>query len=492
MATQGWFEVDPLGWAKVARRKGMAFILHELLQNAYDTEATKVTVELVPIPGKPMARLIVEDNDPTGFVKLDHAFTLFAESLKKSDPTKRGRFNQGEKNVIACCEQAKVQSTTGTVYFERNGKELQRRQTREKSRVGSRFEAELRVTRDELQEMLTSARRVIPAIETWVNGERLPEYEVLAHFEAQLPTEISDEDGNLRKSTRKTEVRIVPQYDGVSYCYELGIPIVEIELPWSIDVRQKVPQNSDRDNITPAYRKLLAASCLNVMHGALTKEAAALPLVQEALGHERVSDEAVRAVVTQQYGEHRVTYDPSDKEASHNAVAKGYAVIHGGAYTKEQWAAIKRAQAAEPAGKVFPTERCYDQDGDPARIIPEAEWTEGMRTVALYAQWAAWKVFGVGLHVVMEKERSQRYVANFSRGDETSRLVFNVPKLSAQWFDMSRNFVSITDLLIHELAHQMSNNHLDSDYHDALSRIGAQMMQLALDEPEALRRFQRG
>src|SRR5215467_5436909 len=166
----GWFEVDADGLAKLVRRKGMSFVLYELLQNAYDTEATKVTVELKPIKGKALARLVVEDNDPTGFAKLDHGFTLFAESLKKSDPSKRGRFNLGEKLVIAACERATLQSTTGTIYFERKGKELKRRESREKLKAGSRFEAEIRMTRDELQEVLVSARRLLPAIETWING----------------------------------------------------------------------------------------------------------------------------------------------------------------------------------------------------------------------------------------------------------------------------------------------------------------------------------
>src|SRR5262252_513554 len=149
---KGWFEVDAQGLAKLVRRKGMSFILHELLQNAWDTHATRVDVELSPIAGRQLIRLVVTDNDPQGFIKLDHGYTLYAESLKKADPTKRGRFNLGEKLVVAACETAKLQSTTGTIYFERVGKELQRRETREKLPEGSRFEAEIRMTRAELEE----------------------------------------------------------------------------------------------------------------------------------------------------------------------------------------------------------------------------------------------------------------------------------------------------------------------------------------------------
>lgn len=487
MVAKGWFEVDTDGLAKLVRRKGMAFILHELLQNAWDTDATKVEVELVAVAGRPLARLVVSDNDPTGFVRLEHGFTLFAESLKKGDPNKRGRFNLGEKLVIASCEKARLQSTSGTLYFERSKGELKRRETREKLPQGSRFEAEIRMTRQELEEVLAAAQRLLPPIPTWINGELLPEVKVLESLEVTLPTEIADEEGVLRRSTRKATVRVVPQADGVSYVYEMGIPVVEIDLPWSVDVEQKIPLNQERDNITPAYRKLLVASCLNQMHQALTQEQAALPLIQEALGHEHLSDAAVSSVVTSQYGVDRVIFDPSDKEASNKATAKGYAVIHGGAYTKDQWDNIKRAGAALPAGRVFPTKPCYDPDGDPAMVIPESDWTDGMRAVASYCTRLAARLLDVQLEVVMEGVRKQSYDANYGKisGSTTmSRLTFNVPRLGRKWFDLKSNFHAINDLMIHEFAHQFASNHLSSDYHDALSRLGASLLEVGLQEPE--------
>ncbi len=90
-----WFSVDKEGLAKLLARKGKEFVVYELLQNAWDTDAKRVDVSLAPIDGRPMAALIVEDDDPEGFQDLTHAFTLFAESHKKGDPEKRGRFNVG-------------------------------------------------------------------------------------------------------------------------------------------------------------------------------------------------------------------------------------------------------------------------------------------------------------------------------------------------------------------------------------------------------------
>ena len=100
MTTQPHFLVDKKGLAKLLERRGKAFILHELLQNAWDENTTRVDVTAEWL-GDRTVRVTVVDDKPEGFADLTHAYTLFAESAKKTDPTKRGRFNLGEKLVIA-------------------------------------------------------------------------------------------------------------------------------------------------------------------------------------------------------------------------------------------------------------------------------------------------------------------------------------------------------------------------------------------------------
>ena len=64
MTQVGWFEVHKEGLSQLVRRKGMAFVLYELVQNAWDTQATQVDVALEPIPGRPAIRVVVSDDDP--------------------------------------------------------------------------------------------------------------------------------------------------------------------------------------------------------------------------------------------------------------------------------------------------------------------------------------------------------------------------------------------------------------------------------------------
>lgn len=478
---QGWFEVDKDGLAKLLRRKSMSFVLYELVQNAWDTSATQVDVELTPVPDRSLAHLHVRDNDPEGFRFLSHGYVLFAESLKKEDPTKRGRFNLGEKLVLAACETARLSSTTGTIYFERSGahKELTRRETRERTKEGSTFDADIRLTRPELTEVLACADLLLPSIPTTINGRLLPVVEPIRVFDASLPTEVSDEDGYLKRVTRRTTVRLYPQRGGVSHLYEMGIPVVDIELPWSVEVMQKVPLSTDRDNVTPAYRRALAVAVLNEMHDDLDPSQAALPIIEEALESPDVSAGAVASVLTHQYGKQRVTWDPTDREANSNAVAHGYTVIPSRAFTKAQWSNIRRTEASTPAGRVFPTPKCYNPEGDPAKSIPEGEWTDGMKRVTMYAKALSIRLMGFPVDITMENERSQFYNANYG----SRHLTFNVPRLGKKWFDLVGNIDAVNDILLHEFGHEFAANHLDEEYHRALTRLGAKFVGLALAEP---------
>jgi len=101
VSAASWYESDKKGLERIARRRGLTYVLFELLQNAWDTVAKEVKVSFEPVDGRPLCDVTVADDDPDGFVDLNHAWTLFAESAKKSDPQKRGRFNFGEKLVLA-------------------------------------------------------------------------------------------------------------------------------------------------------------------------------------------------------------------------------------------------------------------------------------------------------------------------------------------------------------------------------------------------------
>lgn len=101
MSGSPWIEVDREGLAQIVADRPPSFILFELIQNALDEPGvTTITVDVRP-DGHGKHQIVVQDDAPDGYHDLRHAWTLFAPSKKKSDPTRRGRFNSGCKTVLA-------------------------------------------------------------------------------------------------------------------------------------------------------------------------------------------------------------------------------------------------------------------------------------------------------------------------------------------------------------------------------------------------------
>ena len=124
------------------------------------------------------------DNSPEGYRDLSTAHTMFAESYKKNDPTKRGRFNVGEKHVLALCEEASITSTTGQVIFNRD---RTRTIGTKKTKVGSQFRGELQLTMEEWEAMQRDVQKLFPPVKTIFNGEELPQRKPIKTFETKLP-----------------------------------------------------------------------------------------------------------------------------------------------------------------------------------------------------------------------------------------------------------------------------------------------------------------
>jgi len=225
------FDVDLDGLGKLLERRGLEWLVYELVQNAWDTGTREVDLRIEPVPGRPFVDVNIVDDHPEGFADLSHAWTLFAESSRKLNPEQRGRFNLGEKLVLAYAlahgGEVEIVTTTGSVRFDRDRGRTKSRKARA---CGSEINARVRATRAQMDEMIAAAGRLIPppGAFTTVNGERLktPEFIGLKSG-VLLPTVVADEAGVLRRAERRTSVRFYkPRPGEKAAIYEMGIPIV--------------------------------------------------------------------------------------------------------------------------------------------------------------------------------------------------------------------------------------------------------------------------
>ncbi len=483
-----WFDVDREGLRKLIEQHGKGRLVAELLQNSFDESVTTVAVKLSPLPGRPVAELSVEDDAPEGFQELEHAYTLFAESYKKGQPDKRGRFNLGEKLMLAACLEARIVTTTGTVAFGADG----RRHVKSRARRdrGSEFWATLRMSRAECDEACTHLRSLLipTGVAVSLNGEALRPREAVHAFEASLETEVADEEGILRRRVRRVQVELYDPLPGeVPTLYELGLPVVETADRWHVNVGQKVPLTLSRDNVPPAYLRSLRTLVLNDMHQRLTDEDVNAPWVQQATSDPECSHEAIAAFLDHRFGMNRASHDPTDPEANKAVQAGGGVIVTGRMLNRRQWQKAREAGAIEPAGRVKPTAKPYSLDpAAPAvEVIPPGQWSAAVRNVADYAVVLALELMGVALTVNVVRT-GNNFLACYGAG----RLDLNLFRLGDRWFEQGAS-EDVDRLLIHEFGHQYSGDHLSDEYHDALCRLGAKLKRLALDRPETLRAFMR-
>ena len=421
-----------------------------------------------------MSTLHCIDNAPNGYRDLTNAHTMFAKSYKKQDPTKRGRFNVGEKLVLALCDEARITSTTGTVMFDRD---RTRRTTSTKTKAGSEFVGELQLTLIEWETVSKKVQLLIPPITTVYNAKDIPSRKPVKTFEVRLPTEIADESGIMRSKQRKTEVRLYKVLAGeTSMLYERGIPVVELETKWHVDVQQKIPLNIERDNVSPAYEKAIYVAVLNEMHEKVADEEASAPWVRTAMEDARISDAAVTKVMDVRFGTERVSYDPSDKGSNKEAVSHGHVVVPGGAMSKAEWKNVKKANAIEAAGKKFPTNLDYSLD----KIVPPERYdTHQQKFVRLIEQVSPLLLAHAVTVQIIDDPDEKIYGCSQWLKDG---YIFTINIAHQDCSDWKANF----HLLIHEAAHHavQSNDHLCRQFYTTVADLGSMLAQIVLAKPK--------
>ncbi|MBI5388720.1 MAG: hypothetical protein HZA90_29005 [Verrucomicrobia bacterium] len=216
------------------------------------------------------------------------------------------------------------------------------------------------------------------------------------------------------------------------------------------------------------------------MHAQLGPDDVNSEWAETAIASPDCRPEAMRSYLNTRFGKKRVSFDPSDPEANKLAVSQGYTVVHGSMMSAGAWKNARSAQAILPAGQVTPSARTWTGEGNPEAVafdnwIPESQWTEGMRAIADCARRVAYKVLSRTITVKFCATPHHLGKASYGPGGE---LIFNKLRLGAEWFKRGVR-EEVFQLLIHELAHEFSSDHLSSDYHEALCRIGARMFTLA-------------
>lgn len=473
---KGWFEVDKAGLRSLVAGKPKSFVLRELFQNAWDEPGvTEVTVRTGK-HGRDVA-IIVIDDAPEGFVNLSHAFTLFADTRKRTNPEQRGRFNLGEKTILALCHYAKIVTTKGGVHFLSNG---QRKGLREKRQRGSQVELVLPMTSEEYAEMLDEVRRYLPpaGITTKIDGRILSQREPLKRIPARLETEIAHENNGekiLRRVQRDTTIEVYevcPSEKGT--LYEMGLPICETDDQYHYNVMQKVPLALDRETVPAAYLRAVRAHVLNAMIDQVETEDASQNWVRDACADKRIAPEALKQVVEKRFGDKVVAFTPGDTRGYDEAIRHGYRVVCPAELSKEEWGKIRETELIQSTRERFPIDFIAVDE------IPQEEWTPEQKRTAEFVKFLAEETLGTIITVRICDSAKVDAVAEYNR--LTHWLEFNRAKIqNSAWKQPAQS--PMLELLIHEIAHERGG-HFEDSYHKALCEIAAKLPRISREHPE--------
>lgn len=494
-----WFSANKEGLRQIAERlverRGFGIIGGELYQNVMDTDATTCTITIEKLSGRPMAELRVIDNDPNGFSDLAHAWTVFAPSMKKVDPTKAGRFNLGEKMVLSFCKEAKIHTTKGMVEFGPDGRKDYARRKRE---WGTEFWCLIDCNHDRYHQLIEYMHRIIvkPGLTVSLNGEILRSRQPIKVFTDKLPTEVAGADGILRKTIRQTEIEIYEPLEGeIPSLMEMGIPVVETGDKWHYNVKQKVPLNVDRDNVTPAFLRDLRVLVFNQMHEQISSDDTTATWVNVATDDENCSDDAAESFRVKRYGEKSVAFDPTNPEANAEAVAHGYTLIPTRGLSSGQRKNLYDAGTLLTSSKAFPLagKGAYSDDPNapPVEVLDRSEWSDSMVRLHEYTIGVAQRLLGKPVRVRFVRCKNfvgKPWIACFGRGHAASHFDYNVHRMGKEWFAEGAT-EKVDDLILHELAHEFESNHLCEEYYEACTKLGARLKAAVLNDPDWFLKF---
>lgn len=489
MPTKGWFEVDRDGLKQLMDGKPKHWIVRELVSNCFDEEITQCIVKVEwGMDHAGWATIIVQDDAPQGFKRISDAFTLFGDTEKRSNPDVRGRFNMGDKMVIALAGFAEIVTTKGTVTFNGEG----RRESRARKRfAGSLITLVVRMTSDEAAEMIQQAKQyIVPSgVSYVVNGTVIPFRQPEHLIELTLPT-VLQIDNAMRPTARKTAVTLYRAWLRPGILYEMGIPVQSIECPWDVNVQQKVPLGVDRDVVSDAYLAKIYAGVLNEVHETIEPGLSADTWVHTAMEHPTIQADAVRHVIKARFGEKAVVARPGeDLEAVSDAISDGYKVVYGPQMSAAEWENVRKATALPTASSLFPHGTVAGEWVSPTPGMLEvkalveriaAVCFEDRQRISIDVAFKRWPG-GVNAQYSRTPFRSSDCPEN--RGTVT----FNVKNLGEAWFDHGPTAAQI-DLVTHELCHEFGT-HTDRAYLDAITRLTGLLVMKVLIDPEFLRRL---
>ena len=255
----------------------------------------------------------------------------------------------------------------------------------------------------------------------------------------------------------------------------MGIPIQPVDLPYHVDIAQKVPMPPNRDTVSESYLKQVYTVVLNTTHDSMQPDNFADAWVKPAIESNQVTPEAVKNTVLHRYGNKVVTWS-SNKDSTVQALDNGYHVLHPRSVSPQEMENIKNL------GEVKGALETFGRDEDPGVEID-------ISSDPVKQDFAKW-VVGLGqrahrnITTKFVQNQDTKFTASCTMNSFNPVMTFNVNAIPEDFF-AARGQPQL-QLVIHELAHADSASEMSHGpkWGEACARIGAILALPGPDDPD--------
>jgi hypothetical protein len=453
-----WFDIADEGWARVAAARPIDRLILEAVQNALDAGAANVSVEVEA------DRVVVEDDAARGIGDPRLVYTLFLTD-KAADPTRRGRMGRGLKELVASGDRAIVESAGSRVEFDDRGRTVGA-SARDR---GTRVEVMRAIDEADRDLADTSLRLVIPprGVALRVNGKlvRRPRT-LIALPSCELETVVID-NGVERAAMRSTTISAHSVRRGEeAHLFEMGIPVATWNVPWHVDVQQRVPLAQGRDLLPERFVLAVKATLLEAtMHRQLGPRELRADWVQEVLARWPLRSSILDAYCSKVLPRGSVL--GGSVRANDRARQLGAHVVQAQTMSQGTYLAL---------GRVLETADDYVRRRSREFVGDDVEPDETQRAFADAVRWLARRIAGSVVRVrFFARDPSDAGLLEDATTDRDARVIsFNV-RSTIRFDDVLDPMTS--GVVMHELAHLVTLEH-DHRFIDRLQFLGGALAKL--------------
>lgn len=518
----GWLNVSIEGFAEQNAARPIEHLVKELVQNSLDSiesgegkitlhtdqnSASTSTATATSNSERGKTWIVCKDNG-IGIKEIENIRTVFWTS-KQDSHLKRGRMGRGFKELLCLSKEVKVKSLNKQAHFkidDQNNHKLDILEL-ETPRDGTIVEMLVSLSKEEISGKLKNyfQKLLIPkncqfSIENLQVPPRDPKYSI----QGTLTTE-AFEAGKWVKPQKKTQIEIHKLLDSETQglIFEMGIPVcpVEWDLPYHVNILQRVPMNPNRDAVMPGYAAKIHRCCLPTLVNELNSEQSRATWVGEAALQSQ-DPTLQKKVLEKAFGENLARAVPGFGKFDHNADAQemtGAKILYtnqlSGGFrelaklhlpTSKQVAKSAQDHAAQTAAT---NKVDLDRAQDKAQLLIQRYTKSKIKKICEFHKFLAdeilKRVFKNGAPKCTVQTAIMANVAEATWSNQSSilTLALDLDRIWETPFHQD-NF----SLLIHEVAHELAAHHGHS-FADALEQCGGACCLSIIENQEEISRI---